>query len=132
LKKKNLVLLAAVIASALSTSTTPASADEPVDRGCTLGKVCVYKHTNFSKPVLNIMGDVSNFKDRVYDGQAGSVVSVNDTISSVYNRSSATLVLYADTHYNGKSIQIAPFERIEDLRTRGMNDTASSLQYLKR
>lgn len=83
--------------------------------GCKDAQVCVYKDTNYSGPVAivpafqSVSGYLTDFRKRQYTDKS----TLDDSASSVVNKSPYTLRLFKGTFYDGRWVDIQPGVRVD-------------------
>jgi hypothetical protein len=87
----------ATAAVAVAAVTAVPSAAHASSAQCHAGKICVWEAANYAGGFREFSGSVSTFKGLTYDNGH----SVNDTVSSLWNRTSSTVYFYPAANYSG-------------------------------
>lgn len=122
---KNLVILAGAALATGMVLTPSASATQAGDPyRCQAGNVCVWEHTNFDGGLAQFDLVKLNYQYEIYDNG----VSVNDTASSIYNRSSHPINFYWNSGANirDKCVTVQPNSTIGNLAAHGCDNSLSS------
>lgn len=124
-KTTRLVALAGA-ALAIGTFLTPsASAAQAGDPNrCQAGNVCVWQDINFDGGLAQFDLVKLDYQYEIYDNGVG----VNDTVSSIYNRSSHPINFYwnAGANIRDKCITVQPGATVGNLGSAGCDNTLSS------
>jgi hypothetical protein len=119
-----LVLSLAAAVGLLAVSPLPAAA--AAGNGvCEPGEFCVYGAMDFVSPVMDWAQGVDdrNYSDNIWPR---SSQAINDTVSSVWNRSSCPVSIWRNGAFTGPGITLAPSNRLSFLGKTALGDNQAS------
>lgn len=117
-----LAVLAAVALPVVAPSPAFAAAGNGV---CEAGEFCVYREPNQGGPVMDWRRgvDLADYDDQ---GWPATGVELDDSVSSIWNRSSCRVSIWSHDHNNGPGITVAAGGRTNAAGTALGDDSASS------
>ncbi|WP_079043728.1 peptidase inhibitor family I36 protein [Streptomyces kanamyceticus] len=95
--------------------------------GIEAGALTVYKDTGFSGGWHSFTGSDGNLEDNKWNDGTGSV---NDSISSLKNTSSHTVLLCTGAGYTGPFITVRPGQAVSEVVNDALREHISSIKFL--